>query len=287
MTSSPKRYCLFLSIPCQLFFRLDNLLFVFLQIECTGHVQKRMGSQLRDLKKRLRGTKLKDGKTIGGRGRLTDKRIDSFATYYGNAIRSSSDVKSMKKKIWAIFHHYRSTDAAPQHKYCPTGPDSWCKYNVAVIEKRQKKFKHQGLPPVVMDAIKPVFEKLTKDELLERCVGGHTQNPNESLNSIIWKNVPKTVFCGKKVLDLGVADAVITFNSGYKGRLKVMKKLGVTPGKFCVQYSNAADWKRIAKANTKALGATKEARIARRRSQKQREEEQQEQEGPSYVPGGF
>jgi len=267
---------------------LDNSLFVFLlQVECTGHVQKRMGSQLRDLKKRMRGTKLKDGKPIGGKGRLTDKRCDSFATYYGNAIRSSSDVKSMKKKIWAIFYHYRSTDAAPEHKYCPTGPDSWCKYNVALLEKKEKQFKHQGLPPVVMDATKPIFDKLTKDELLERCVGGHTQNPNESLNSIIWKNAPKTVFCGKQVLDIGVADAVIIFNTGYKGRLKVMKMFGVTPGKFCVQYCNYSDWQRIGKANKKALAATKEARRSRRQSMKQREEEQLEKEGPSYVPGGF
>lgn len=66
-----------------------------------------MGTRLRNLKKDLRGKKLKDGKTIGGRGRLTDKKIDQFASFYGNAIRSSTFVQEMKDKVWAIFHHYR------------------------------------------------------------------------------------------------------------------------------------------------------------------------------------
>ncbi|KAK3917313.1 Replicase polyprotein 1ab, partial [Frankliniella fusca] len=63
------------------------------KIECTGHVQKRMGTRLRALKKAMRGQKLSDGKTIGGAGRLTDKRIDQLSTYYGNAIRAAKDIK--------------------------------------------------------------------------------------------------------------------------------------------------------------------------------------------------
>ena len=43
-----------------------------------GHVQKRLGSGLRELKRKQRGTKLSDGKVIGGKGRLTDKIIDKI-----------------------------------------------------------------------------------------------------------------------------------------------------------------------------------------------------------------
>jgi len=66
-----------------------------------------MGKRLRDLKKNMKGKKLKDGKGIGGQGRLTDKRIDMLATFYGVAIRSSKTLTAMKDNIWAIFYHYR------------------------------------------------------------------------------------------------------------------------------------------------------------------------------------
>ena len=42
------------------------------RLECVGHVQKRLGSCLRSLKKRLGKTPLEDGKPVGGKGRLTE-----------------------------------------------------------------------------------------------------------------------------------------------------------------------------------------------------------------------
>ena len=48
------------------------------KLECVGHVQKRMGSALRRHKSKLSGRKLSDGKTIGGIGRLTDKKSISY-----------------------------------------------------------------------------------------------------------------------------------------------------------------------------------------------------------------
>ena len=40
------------------------------KLECVGHIQKRMGNRLRNLRKSLKGTKLSDGKGIAGKGRL-------------------------------------------------------------------------------------------------------------------------------------------------------------------------------------------------------------------------
>ena len=40
-----------------------------------GHIQKRLGITLRQMKLRMRGTKLTDGKQVGGSKRLTDKTI--------------------------------------------------------------------------------------------------------------------------------------------------------------------------------------------------------------------
>ena len=58
------------------------------KLDCVGHVQKRMGTHLRELRKI--STKLNDGKSVKGRKhRLTDKAIDKLQTYYGNAIRAN------------------------------------------------------------------------------------------------------------------------------------------------------------------------------------------------------
>ncbi|EFN83709.1 hypothetical protein EAI_03180, partial [Harpegnathos saltator] len=75
--------------------------------ECVGHVQKRMGSRLREYKKKNPG--------IGGKNKLTAKLIDKLSVYYGLAIRRHCNSKdNTKKAIWATFKHYSSTDSKPQ-----------------------------------------------------------------------------------------------------------------------------------------------------------------------------
>ena len=82
--------------------------------ECIGHVQKRVGTGLRKLKKDLKGKKLDDGKPIGGAGRLSDHLIDMLQTYYGMAIREhSKDLQGMARAIWAGVMHRVSSDAKP------------------------------------------------------------------------------------------------------------------------------------------------------------------------------
>ena len=58
-------------------------------------------------------------------------------------------------------------------KNCPTGADSCCKYQKAAATMGLADFKHKDpLPQDVLEAIKPIYEDLTKEDLLERCVGG-------------------------------------------------------------------------------------------------------------------
>ena len=146
--------------------------------ECSGHVQKRIAT-------RLRACKTKHG--LGGKGKLTGKLIDQLSVYFGKAIRDNCDsVEKMQNAIWATFYHKSSTDKKPQHHKCPPGADSWCKYQQPKAEKKLKSFKHDytALPEEVVDAIKPIYESLTNEELLQRCIGGFTQNSNESYNQI-------------------------------------------------------------------------------------------------------
>ncbi|EFN61741.1 hypothetical protein EAG_00134, partial [Camponotus floridanus] len=71
--------------------------------ECIDHVQKRMGTRLRNLKKNVRG--------LGGKGKLTGKLIDDLSLYFGLAIRRNhNSIVDMKKEIWATLYHKISTD---------------------------------------------------------------------------------------------------------------------------------------------------------------------------------
>jgi len=106
--------------------------------ECVGHVQKRIGTRLRDLVQKTVQEEIVKGKKIflkilSGKGKLTGKLIDKLTVYYGLAIRRhSNSVQDMKNAIWATYYHYASTDQNPQHEKCPNGADSWCAWQRAL-----------------------------------------------------------------------------------------------------------------------------------------------------------
>ena len=177
--------------------------------ECVGHVEKRMATRLRNLKK----TKVfgADGKQLrwGGAGRLTNAFIDQFAQYYGNAIRShTNDLEGMTEACWAVFYHCSSHNGNPQHDLCPKGPDSWCRCNQAIARCEFDDFPppHNTtfIPADLAEHVKPIFVSLTDKKLLERCLLGATQNQNESFNSTVWKRAPKTEFVSLDTVEIAV-----------------------------------------------------------------------------------
>lgn len=257
--------------------------------ECVGHIQKRMGTRLRKLKADYKATKLSDGKSIAGKGRLTDSVIATLTSYYGNAIRAnSSSVENMKQAVWAVWFHKSSTDDNPMHSLCPKGADSWCPYQKALHDNNLKMYKHKNnLPVAVMEAIKPIFRDLCDPKLLKRCVGGFTQNPNESFHSKIWKVCPKTGFYGRRVVQIGTYDAVVTFNDGMDGRLKVFERLEVPVGHNMIIYFRNEDMRRISSSQKKAKQSTKESRKARKRAKLQNEARKEEEQGVFYSSGQF
>ena len=93
------------------------------KLECVGHVPKRVGCRLRNLKKKEKG--------LGGKGKLTDRIIDKLQNYYGIAIRSNkNNLKAMQAATKATLSHVASSKENNLHyPHCPSGSDSWCKYN--------------------------------------------------------------------------------------------------------------------------------------------------------------
>lgn len=210
--------------------------------ECIDHVQKRMGTRLRNVAKT---------KKLSGRGKLTGKLIDELTIYYGLAIRRHcNSIEDMKKAIWATLYHKISTNEKPQHHLCPEGPRSWCAWQLRkAITGDEINHEHDpAMSNEVFEGIKPIYKELSSDELLTRCLGGFTQNSNESFNAMVWSMAPKAVSSGKIVLDIAVGLAVIYFNDGYNGIMQVMNQLGITIGLNCYNFCSEADATRIAQS---------------------------------------
>ena len=147
------------------------------KLDCVGHVQKRIGKRLLNLKSVTKG-KLADGKTIGGRGRLTEAIIKKIQRYYGLAIRQNvlkianltqnqKDVAvyQMKKNIWL---------------FCPIlspGPISHC--SIIIVQSVQ-------ILGVVGKEIKWQKRQILREQCL--CLKSFWSFSNQSLSTSVMKN---------------------------------------------------------------------------------------------------
>lgn len=250
--------------------------FVVKKCECVGHVQKRMGTRLRNVKKEQK---------IGGKGKLTDSVIKELTNYYGLAIRrNSNSVEDMEREIMATYYHKISTNDNPRHEFCPKGADSWCKYNSA--QALRTSFDHPApLHSDVAKHILPLYTDLSRKDLLERCLGGYTQNSNESFNSAVWKLCPKHLHSGTKIVETAVYIAVAQFNEGYSGILRILKDLDIIIGVQCRSFAEEMDDKRTKRQDSRHRSCSRKSRAARKQQAVQQSELLEEAEGVLYGPG--
>ena len=250
------------------------------KLECVGHVQKRCGTRLRRLINDNKGKKLDDGKGLGGAGRLTKKKIDTLQNYFGFSIRqNSSNLEKMRADVMAVLYHVASTDENSQHHLCPS--DSWCKYK---MDPDTYKHKH-GLPTSVVKFIKPVFEDLSDEKLLRKCLHGKTQNVNECLNKLIWDRCSKEYYVEKDTVEEAVYSAVAYFNDGASAVVKLCECLGIQ-GHYTLRASHAKDSDRIAKSSYKSKDNTKQRRKTLRAIKKGFQDKAEATEGDMYSNGG-
>lgn len=267
------------------------------KLECVGHVQQRLGTRLRKLVKEYRQEEsiakkekiIKKIIKLSGKGKLTDTVINSMQNFYGFAIRNNlGNIYAMKKAIGAVLFHctlFKSNEF--RHRFCPTGPDSWCKFQLDKLNGTQTYKANISIPKWIHDVIQPVFMNLRNDSLLEKCLHRQTQYANEALNQIIWSKIPKNVFVGKSVLELGINAAIVEYNDGSEG-VESLKRLGVSSGRFTRIGTYKRNTKRIAdsvrKCSEQGQSARKSLRTIKKGfSDKEKKTEKEE----SYVPGGF
>ncbi|KAG5327210.1 MOS1T transposase, partial [Pseudoatta argentina] len=96
----------------------------------------------------------------------------------------------------------------------------------------------------VFKAVKPIYEELSSDDLLSRCLDGYTQNNNESFNSVLWSIAPKGVHSSKAIVDIAANIAVCNFNDGLKSVLEIMQVLNLTIGTTCYNFCIETDERR-------------------------------------------
>ncbi|XP_076396333.1 uncharacterized protein LOC143265856 [Megachile rotundata] len=191
----------------------------------------------------------------------------------------------MRKEIWATFYHKCSTNENPQHEYCPVGENSWCKWRKAEAEGIAFHHHQEPLSERVQNIIKPIYEDLSREDLLTRCLGAETQNNNESLNSLIWTFAPKHLHSGPKIVEIATSLAVIIFNQGFEPVLKTMDVLGCQIGFNAQTYARYRDEARIDRSERRVDKYTKLARIDNREEQSALHDFYEEEEGQLYGPG--
>ena len=99
----------------------------------------------------------------------------------------------MKNSILANYYHNTSTDEEPMHHFCKI---TWCfylKYTGILVGPMQSHDTgvHRRIREDLAKKVKEVYNRLTEDSLLDRCLQGKTQNANEALHAVIWSIYPK------------------------------------------------------------------------------------------------
>ena len=260
------------------------------KLECVGHVQKRLGTRLRLLRNNHRGKVLEDGKKILGKGRLTDKAINTLQNYYGMAIRQNThSLFSMKKAVGAVLYHCSDiTKEEVRHQFCPREPEGWCKWQSDKLKGTSLYKKKLNLPVCIKRLLEPIFRDLSADELLGKCLHGQTQNANEAFNAVLWQKCPKEIFVGRETLQLATNSAVIAYNDGSLRLGDVYKKLDIPVGKYFMLGATQRDKKRIDSSDKKSSEIGKKRRKMLRATKKGYIDAEKEAEGgDSYSAGSF
>lgn len=169
--------------------------------------------------------------------------MQDLSLYYSLAIRRHPDsVEKIHSEIWATYYHKISIDEKSQHLFCPENVESWCKWRQHEAAGTLSLFSHPpALDEDTQQILKPIYEELTQDDLIERCLGFNTQNNNESFNACVWCLVPKHVFCDKKILEIATRTTVCVFNEGQRPILKILEAMGYLLGLKSLHFVEECD----------------------------------------------
>ena len=140
------------------------------KLECSGHVQKGVGSRLRSLKKVCKEKIIVNGKSIPLLQKLTHKEINKLQNCHGIAIRQSCQTKHLNIMQKAVLYHCSDAhNPEARHQFRPPGETSWCKFQAGNANGTNEYVEKTGLPTYVGDKLLPISRDLGSRDLLSKC----------------------------------------------------------------------------------------------------------------------
>ena len=133
----------------------------------------------------------------------------------------------------------------------------------------------------------PIFQRLSEENLLNRCSRNKTQNANEALHHLIWKFSPKIIFNGRNTLETAVLLALCQFSMGKCFMDILCKILGYEPGKDCKAEPLRSSIERLRKADCKSNEKGKKRRKTLKYNKNVKQQSLQDKEGQTYSSGAF
>ena len=104
---------------------------------------------------------------MGGSKRLTEKIIEKIQNHFGEAIRKKSgNLETMRQDVWTVLKNVVQNNTETleqQHDYCQK--DGWCSF----WKSRDNYDNEKRLPVVFYDLLEPIVQRLSKNDLLDRC----------------------------------------------------------------------------------------------------------------------
>ena len=115
--------------------------------------------------------------------------------------------------------------------------EDWCPSRTSQGDPNSNTF-----PKYVCDAIRPEFEVLTKDSLIEMCAHGGSQNTSESSHNVIWQRFPKSSFYDVFSIfmfwdsDVAVSVIILTIFIGFTWNFVTLSKDSTATVCFTVKH---------------------------------------------------
>ena len=118
---------------------------------------------------------------------------------------------------------------------------------------------------------------------LRRCEQVLTQNPNESLHSVIWNMAPKHRFTSSTDNNIAMCLGVAMFNDGLHDTLNcILRGLGIPPSKHSKKIWIWLDKKRVGDVLYQDSAVRKDRRKKIKREKTKKESAFQHHEGETY-----
>ena len=187
--------------------------------ECAKHIEKRMGTALRNLTKE----KKKTGVTLGGRGhdKLTHGVIDKLTYYYGNPYEAALETlmpcaMQSSPRSFTPSQRMKTLTMTAVQSALAAGASSRKHVQREKCQEHTKDNIKIPLSRDIAEEVKDVYVRLGHPDLLRRCLTGGTQNDNESLHAKVWAKCPKTGVVGLQHVIAATCSATAKFNQGFE-----------------------------------------------------------------------